>query len=121
MENKEDKNLFRLRHIIVCIKKLEYIAPLLHTYDDFVTKWTAQDIVIRNLEIIGEAVAHISDDLKQNYPEIPWKDIKRIRNIVVHEYFGINLKVIWNTLNNDIPILKNQIQTIIDDIEKINH
>jgi uncharacterized protein with HEPN domain len=60
-----DKNLFRLEHIRDCIEKIEYITRMLHTQDNFESNWIEQDAIIRNLEIIGEAVANVSDDLKQ--------------------------------------------------------
>ena len=113
----KDKNLFRLRHIRDSIVKIEYIVNSLHTQDNFETKWVEQDAIIRNLEVIGEAVINISDDLKQNYPDVSWKEIRGMRNIVTHHYFGIELSEIWSTIINDIPILKNQIQIIIEDIE----
>ena len=68
-----DRNLFRLGHIMECIEKLEYLFRELPTFNDFETKWIEHDAVIRNVEIIGEAVAHISEDLKQNYPDVSWK------------------------------------------------
>jgi len=113
----KDKNLFRLRHIRDSIARIEYLVRMLHTQDNFETKWIEQDAIIRNLEVIGEAVINISDDLKQNYPDISWKEIRGMRNIVTHQYFGVELSEIWSTVINDIPLLKNQIQKIIDDIE----
>ena len=90
---------------------------MLPTQDNFETKWIEQDAIIRNLEVIGEAVINISDDLKQNYPDILWKEIRGMRNFVTHQYFGVELSEIWSTVINDIPILNHQIQKIIDDIE----
>jgi len=69
----KNKDLFRLGHIHDSIEKIEYLARMLHTQDNFETKWIEQDAIIRNLEIIGEAVINISDDLKQNYPDVSWK------------------------------------------------
>ena len=60
-------------------------------------------------ENIGEASANISDDIKQNYPDVSWKEMKGMRNFVVHKYFGAELSDVWNTVTNDIPLLKNQI------------
>jgi len=114
----KDKDLFRLEHIRDCIEKIEYLARMLHTQDNFETKWIEQDAIIRNLEIIGEAIANISDDLKQKYPDVSWKEIRGMRNFVTHQYFGVELGEIWSTIINDIPLLKNQIQEIIEDIEK---
>ena len=112
-----DKNLFRLKHIHGSIEKIEYLVRTLHTQDNFETKWIEQDAIIRNLEVIGEAVINISDDLKQNYPDVLWKEIRGMRNFVTHQYFGVELSEIWSTVINDIPILKNQIQKIIEDLE----
>ena len=61
---------------------------------------------IRELEIIGEAVGKISVELKNEYPELDWRDIKDLRNLLIHEYFGIDLEIIWNIIIKDIPTLK---------------
>ena len=114
----KDKNLFRLKHIRDSIEKIEYLARLLHNQDNFEEKWIEQDAIIRNLEIIGEAVVNISDDLKQKYPDVSWKEIRGMRNFVTHQYFGIELGEIWSTVVHDIPLLKKQIQKIIEDIAK---
>ena len=113
----KDKNLFRLEHIRDSIEKIDYLARTLHTQDNFETKWIEQDAIIRNLEIIGEAVVNISDDLKQNYPNVLWREMRGMRNVVTHQYFGVELGEIWSTVINDIPLLKEQIQQIIEDIE----
>ena len=113
----KDKNLFRLKHIYDSIVKIEYLVQMLYTQDNFEAKWIEQDAIIRNLEIIGEAAINISDDLKQRYPDILWKEMRGMRNFVTHQYFGVELGEIWSTIVNDIPILKNQIQKIIEDIE----
>jgi len=112
----KDKNLFRLEHIRDSIEKIEYLARMLHSQDNFETKWIEQDAIIRNLEIIGEAVVNISDNLKQRYPNVFWKELRGMRNVVTHQYFGVELGEIWSTVINDIPLLKEQIQQIIEDI-----
>jgi uncharacterized protein with HEPN domain len=113
----KNKDLFRLRHIHDSIAKIEYLARMLQSQDNFETKWIEQDAIIRNLEIIGEATINIPDDLKRNYPDVPWKEIKGMRNFVTHQYFGVELNEIWRTVINDIPLLKNQIHKIIEDIK----
>jgi uncharacterized protein with HEPN domain len=113
----ENRNLFRLEHIRDCIEKIEYLATMLYNQDNFEKKWVEQDAIIRNLEIIGEASANISDDLKQNYPDVSWKEMKGMRNFVTHQYFGVELSDIWCTIINDIPVLKKQIQKIIEEIK----
>ena len=94
------------------------MVKIIKTYDNFEEKWIEQDSVIRNLEIIGEASNHISDDLKQKYPNVAWNQMKGMRNFMTHEYFGLQLDTIWDAAVNDIPVLKKQIQQIIQDIAK---
>jgi uncharacterized protein with HEPN domain len=117
----KNKNLFWLGHICDSIEKIETLARILHTQDNFETKWVEQDAILRNLEIIGEAIANISDDLKQNYPDVAWKEIRGIRNFVVHQYFGVELSEVWSTVINDIPLLKQQMKEIIKHIKMNIH
>lgn len=74
--------------------------------------------VIRAVEIIGEATRNIPDDIRTKYPEIPWRDAANMRNKLVHRYFGINLEVIWQTLNEDLTMLADALQGIIRREEK---
>jgi uncharacterized protein with HEPN domain len=69
--------------------------------------------VIRAVEVIGEATRNIPDEIRTKYPEIPWRDASNMRNKLVHRYFGINLEVIWQTLNEDLPMLADTLQEII--------
>jgi uncharacterized protein with HEPN domain len=112
----EDRNLFRLGHIRDCIAKVEYLANKLHNYDNFETQWVEQDAIIRNLEIIGEASVNVSNDLREQYPAVDWKEMRGMRNFVTHQYFGVSLTIIWDIVVNDIPVLKKQIQDIISDL-----
>ena len=84
----KNEDLFRLEHVRDSIEKIEHLARTLHTQDNFETKWIEQDAIIRNLEIIGEATINISDDLKQHYPDVAWKEIRGMRSFVTHQYFG---------------------------------
>jgi len=95
----------------------EYISDN-RTYEHYCENRILQRAIERNLEIIGEAANNVSDDLKQSYPDVLWKEIRGMRNFVTHQYFGVELSEIWSTIINDIPLLKNQIQKIIEDIEK---
>jgi uncharacterized protein with HEPN domain len=118
MKNNKESNLFRLGHIRDCINKVEYLSDKLHSYDNFEKQWVEQDAIIRNLEIIGEASVGVSDDLKTQYPNVDWKEIRGMRNFVTHQYFGVELSDIWHTVVNDIPLLKKQIEDVINDLEK---
>lgn len=71
------------------------------------------DAVIRNLEIIGEAATHIPSEILEKYADIPWAQMKGIRNVLVHEYFGVDVEVLWRTIKEDLPSLKNNIQQLL--------
>jgi uncharacterized protein with HEPN domain len=61
--------------------------------------------VIREFEVIGEAVAKLPESLKAQYPDVPWREIKDVRNILIHEYFGVDLRIVWNAIQQDLPLL----------------
>jgi uncharacterized protein with HEPN domain len=71
------------------------------------------DAVIRNLEIIGVTAAHIPDDIQEQHPEIPWYQMKAMRNILAHEYFEVDRNVLWQTIQEDIPPLKTKIKKML--------
>lgn len=83
------------------------------TFEDFLIDDLLRSAVERNLEIIGEAARRISDDLKQEHPEIPWRKIIAQRNVLIHEYDDINYKEIWEVANFHLPRLIAQIRPLI--------
>jgi uncharacterized protein with HEPN domain len=110
---KKDDSVY-LEHILISIMDIERFIKNLK-YEDFINDYKLQLAVFRLIEIIGEASTKISSHLKDRYPEIPWLDIKGIRNRLIHDYFNISIEVIWKALNEDIPRLKSQIRTILED------
>jgi uncharacterized protein with HEPN domain len=86
------------------------------TYKDFVHDELHFDAVLRNLEIIGEAVKNISEETRNKYPAIKWRKIAGFRDIVAHGYFGVNDETVWDIVNNEIPVLLAAIKNIIGDI-----
>jgi uncharacterized protein with HEPN domain len=74
--------------------------------------------VIRALEIIGEAVRKIPQDFLEAYPEIPWREIAGTRDKLIHDYFGVNLSVVWRTVQEDLPILVKQLMKLLDDFNQ---
>ncbi|MCX5846985.1 MAG: DUF86 domain-containing protein [Deltaproteobacteria bacterium] len=102
---KED--LVYLRHILDAIEKIEsYTAVSKETFM-ITAHW--QDATIRNLEIIGEAVKRLSDPFKQSNPEIPWRNVAGLRDVLIHDYMGVDLEVIWNVVKRNLPELKQAI------------
>lgn len=106
----------RLLHIQEAITEIEtYIEN--KTFIDFDTHSMLRSACIRQLEIVGEAVSRLSDDLIQNAPNIEWQKIKALRNLLIHEYFGVSNQIIWNVIQHNIPIFKNQITAILQNFE----
>ena len=88
----------------------EYITDM--SYETFLADRKTQDAVIRNLEIIGEAAKTLPDELKAKMPEIEWHKIVALRNILTHEYFGVNLKIIWDVIQNKLTELEASCQKL---------
>ncbi len=109
---RKDKD-FILDIIEACERILNYTKNL--SYEDFFKNSEKQDAVIRNIEIIGEAVKHLSDEVKNKYGEIDWKSIAGMRDKLIHFYFGLNLEIVWKVIEKEIPKLKNFIKEIIGD------
>ena len=100
-----------IEHILDCIRKInEYTQGL--SIKEFSSNELVQDAVIRNIEIIGEASKKLSSDLKQTYYEIPWKEIAGMRDKLIHDYLGVDIKVVWRTIREDIPFLEKLIKEI---------
>jgi len=73
-----------------------------------------QDAVVRNLEVIGEAVKSLSADLRSAAPAVPWKQMAGMRDKMIHEYFGVDLKIVWAVVENELPRLKNAIHDLLE-------
>ena len=103
-----------LNDIRQAIDRIEqYIKNL--SFDAFSDDQKSVDAVVRNLEIIGEATSRLPDEFKEKYSEIEWYKVVGLRHRIVHEYFGIDLEIIWQILHKDLPELKHKIKHIISD------
>lgn len=100
-----------LQHIIESAGLVaEYIKD--KNQKDFLADIQLQDSVIRRIEIIGEAAKKIPDDFRKKHPDIPWRNIAGMRDIIVHEYFGLDLKLVWTVAKRDLPRLRKQLTGI---------
>ena len=89
----------------------QYIKDL--SFDVFSEDQKSVDAVVRNLEIIGEAANRLPDEFKEKYSEIEWHKVVGLRHRIVHEYFGIDLEIIWQILHKDLPELRDALSQII--------
>lgn len=92
-----------------------FVANL--TYEAFQEDTRTIYAVTRAIEIIGEATKSISPSIREQYPNVPWRGITGMRDKVIHQYFGVNHQVLWDTIQQDLPTLKPLIQQIIADLE----
>ena len=85
---------------------------------EFYTNRMAVDAVIRNFIVIGEVSAHISDEMQAKHPEVPWRDMNEMRNVLIHEYFGVSLNIVWQAIQHDLPPLVPHLRAILDNLDK---
>lgn len=86
------------------------------SYSDFENNETLKRSFVRALEVIGEAVKSVPDDFREKYPQIPWKKMSGLRDVLIHRYFGINYILVWDVIKNQVPDLKINIQSILEEI-----
>lgn len=111
---KKDVKIF-LEHILESISLIEeYVKD--KDKSDFLESPQLQDSVIRRVEIIGETIKNIPDEVKETHSIIPWKKIVGMRDILIHQYFGVDLNLTWKVIEKDIPELKKQIVFIKDQL-----
>ena len=104
---KKDVNIF-LEHILESISLIEEYTKG-KKEKDFLNSKQLQDAVIRRIEIVGEAVKNIPSDIKDKFKDIPWRNIIGMRDILIHQYFGVDLTLTWKVIKENIPELKKQI------------
>ena len=108
MSHKDDA--VYIEHMLTCIDRvLDYIG---NDKEAFYQSTLVQDAVIRNLQIMAESSQRMSDDLKSQFPSIPWREIAGFRNILVHDYLGIDCDAIWSVVEQDLPELKKVLLSI---------
>jgi len=85
-----------------------------HSFEEFSGNDWDQAAAIRNLEIIGEAATNISKEFRNEHPQIPWQDIIDFRNVAIHQYMEVDIQIVWDVIQSDIPVLLKQLNNILD-------
>ncbi|KYC44652.1 MAG: hypothetical protein APG12_01740 [Candidatus Methanofastidiosum methylothiophilum] len=111
---KKDLRIFLL-HILDSINLIEEYTKN-KSKEDFEDSLSLQDMTIRRLEIIGEAIKNLPQEFKDNYTQVPWKKISGLRDKLIHEYFGIDIDLVWTIIVRDLPELKQNIEGILEEL-----
>ncbi|MBI4489860.1 MAG: DUF86 domain-containing protein [Deltaproteobacteria bacterium] len=106
----KDESVY-LKHILDATEKIEsYTTGGRKT---FFQDTMVQDAVIRNLEVIGEAVRNLSPEFRRRHLEVPWRSITALRNVLIHEYFGVELEIVWRVVKRRLPSLKRYVEMLL--------
>ena len=104
-----------LQDILFCIDHIMVYTDHM-SFEDFLKESMVSEACLYNIQIIGEAVNHLPDGVKDKAPEIPWTLIRGMRNRLIHEYFGTDLEVVWNVIKNELPTFKSMLERLRDDL-----
>jgi uncharacterized protein with HEPN domain len=113
MSDKERQFIIYLEDIQTAIVKIEKYTERL-SFEEFCNFEMAVDAVLRNLEVIGEAVKNIPEGVRNRYREVEWKEAVGFRNVLAHDYFGIDLESVWDTLKKNLPDFKEHIANVLE-------
>jgi uncharacterized protein with HEPN domain len=105
-----------LRHILECIRRIE--DDVVAGREEFMRAHTLQDAVLRNLQTMSESTQRLPDSLKATHPEVEWRRIVAFRNLLVHNYLGIDLQRVWEIVERDVFQLKQAVEAMLRDVER---
>ena len=108
----KDDRLY-LIHICECIERIESYAKDIDK-QEFIDSTLLQDAIVRNLQVLAESTQRLSDEIKETENEIDWFKIAGFRNVLVHDYLGLDIERVWNILKKDMPILKKAIHRMLE-------
>lgn len=109
---KKDPKIF-VAHILESIEEIEKYSNHA-TRESFSKMKMMQDAIIRRIEIIGEATKNLPVPFRKKYSDIPWREMAGMRDILIHDYFGVNVSIVWRTIKKDLPKLKAQIEELLN-------
>ena len=115
--SKERSVTLYVQDMLECIEKIEsYRAGV--TADELAANSMLQDAVVRRLEIIGEAAKHVPQEVRARYPDVPWRTMAGLRDVLIHEYFGVILERVWEVITIDLPTVKPHLARVQADLEE---
>ena len=115
---KKDNSIF-LKHILEAINNIEDYVKNISSSEDFVNNKIIRDAVLRNFQVIGEAANNLDEEFIASNPEVEWEKVIGMRNFIIHEYFGVDLKIVWDTIKEDIPSFKENIKKLLEKLTLI--
>ena len=109
-------DILYLVHILTCISRVQHYV--LEGQDSFMESTLISDAVIRNLQVLGESARRLSEETKASRSEVNWRGIIGFRNVMVHNYLDITLARVWDVVELQLPVLKDQIETMLQNLEE---
>lgn len=107
-----------IRDILDCIVKIEEFVGHM-SYGEYVEDDKTSSAVVRKLEIIGEAAKNVPKEIRVKYRDIPWSDMAKTRDKIIHFYFGVDHEIVWKVITDRLPTLKGQIKMVLEDMEEM--
>ncbi|MBI2405242.1 DUF86 domain-containing protein [Candidatus Gottesmanbacteria bacterium] len=107
-----------LRHILDAVGRIEHYIARVRKEDFFADDSMVAAAVVRELEIIGEAVSQVPSEYRSQYTSVPWREITDMRNRLIHGYFSVDYEIVWKTVAEDLSVLKQQILAMLKDLQK---
>jgi len=106
----------RVQDILDAVEKIvRYVEGM--SFQTFCEDRKTVDAVIRNITVIGEAARSVPDEITERYQGVPWRDMRDMRNVLIHEYFGVSLEILWQTIHDDLMPLKDMLEKLLADEE----
>lgn len=112
---KRDYKLF-IKDILVCIDKIEKFVGEM-SFDEFINDEKTKSAVVREIEVMGEAAKNIPESIKERYKDIPWSQIAKTRDKIIHFYFGVDYEIVWKVIKERLSEIKPLIEKILKDLE----
>ena len=109
---KKDNSLL-LSHILEAVKDIEDYIKDTSSVEDFIFDKKTHDAVLRSFQVIGEAANNLDENFIESNPNVEWEKVIGMRNFIIHEYFGVDLNIVWDTIKEDLPTFKNNIEKLL--------